>query len=344
MFGFPVLHYDFPSQSPNWNVMKRLRILVATCCLLLILGCASDKKRNSTAKSVSPNPSLESLTSDKSVEQAAYKNTDPAPQTTTEMTAEKSAPASDVIKKKQGFAESFLFQPLKYPKGFDRMIIEGQRVQFKSEDGTELDGRYFRGVKPKGIIVFCHGNGGNLAGRSARMHQLQQKHNYSVFIFDYRGYGRSQGKPTVSGVVADGRAAVRKAAELANMKPEDVIVMGRSMGGAVAVQVANYFQSKALIVESSFTSFKDVAKYHVGWISAMANKQHLTSEADIKNYRGRVLISHGTEDNVVPYDHGQRLYAAANQPKLFYKIENGGHNDPMPATYDEVLKKFLSGL
>ena len=96
--------------------------------------------------------------------------------------------ADQPVKKKQSFAESFLFQPVKYPKGFEGLIVEGQRVEFKSEDGTELDGRYFRGVNPKQVVVFFHGNGGNLGFRASRMAEIQKRHQVAVFLFDYRGY------------------------------------------------------------------------------------------------------------------------------------------------------------
>lgn len=248
------------------------------------------------------------------------------------------------IRKRQSLAESILFQPLKYPKGFGQFEIKGQRVQFASEDGTKLDGRLFRGVHPRGMIVFCHGNGGNLVSRTERMDQLAKRTGYSIFLFDYRGYGRSEGKPTVSGVVADGRAAVRKAAELAGVQPSQVIVMGRSLGGAVAVQLATTFDSRALIVESSFTSFRDVARHHAGWLANLTRKTDLTSEQDIRKFGNPVFISHGTKDRVVPFEQGQRLYAAAGEPKTFFRIDGGGHNDPLPKACMDALVSFIRSL
>lgn len=246
------------------------------------------------------------------------------------------------ISKWQSLPEWILFQPVKFPKGFiEKLVLEGQRVEFRSEDGTELDGRYFRGVRPKHIVVFCHGNGGNLGYRCERMEQLQKQHDVAFFIFDYRGYGRSQGMPTISGAIADGRAAVRKAAELANVKPSDVVLMGRSLGGAIATQLATEFNSKGLIIESSFTSFKDIARHHAGWGHWMIDKSTLNSEEAIKGYHGKVLISHGADDKTVPVEMGQRLIAAANHPKLFYEIADGGHNDSMPQEYKELLKEFF---
>ena len=246
------------------------------------------------------------------------------------------------IHKKQSLAESFLFHPLKYPRGFDRFKIEGQRVKFTSEDGTKLDGRYFIAPDSKGVIVFCHGNAGNLASRTQRMEQLQKQFGYSFFLFDYRGYGRSEGKPTVSGVLADGRAAVRKAAELAHVKPSEVIVMGRSLGGAIAIQLAAKFKSPKLIVESTFTSFRDIARDKVSFLSGLTRKSDLDSVKAIAEYRGAVLLSHSVDDGVIPYKHGKTLYEKANQPKQFYEVKNAGHNDPMPESYRRILGQFLN--
>lgn len=246
------------------------------------------------------------------------------------------------ISKKQSLAESFLFHPLKYPEGFDRLVIEGQRVRFKSEDGTRLDGHYFLAPRSKGIIVFCHGNAGNLASRTQRMKSIQERFGYSVFVFDYRGYGRSEGKPTVSGVIADGRAAIRQAAELANVNPSEVIVMGRSLGGAVAAQLAKEFQSPKLILESTFLSFREVARHHASILAGFARKTDLNTLEAVKDYEGQLLISHGNEDRVVPMSHGKKLFEAASQPKLFYEVQNGGHNDPMPEGYNRILGEFLA--
>ena len=216
-----------------------------------------------------------------------------------------SAKASKKLRRSQTVDEMILFQPVKYPRGgFDRLEIEGQRVKFQSEDGTQLDGRFFRVPQPQATVLFFHGNGGNLASRTTRMDQLSKNHQVNVFLMDYRGYGRSEGKPTVDGVLADGRAALRKAAELSNIRTNEVIVMGRSLGGAVAVDVATEFQTKGLIVESSFSSFRELAKHHAGFLHGIVPKTRLNSAEKIKDYRGNLLMSHGTSDGVVPFRFG----------------------------------------
>lgn len=340
--------------------MPKICLISLPVCLLFA-GCLFQKKNdlaqsgartNSTSEAFSDSPthspasSLANSTSSQNaseVSPAMFTKADSGQHSANSAPSSKVLASHKPIKKKQSLAESFLFQPTKYPKGFEGLTIPGQRVEFVSEDGTELDGRYFRGVNPKQVILFCHGNGGNLGFRAQRMAEIQKRHGVAVFIFDYRGYGRSKGKPTISGVLADGRAALRKAAELTQVKPEEVIVMGRSLGGAVAVQLATEFQSSGLVIESSFTSFKDVAKRHVGWLS-FAAPNDLMSEKTIGGYRGKVLISHGKKDGVVPFEHGQRLYAAANQPKQFFEIEGGGHNDSMPAQYHQILDQFIKSL
>ncbi|MEC9094005.1 MAG: alpha/beta hydrolase [Planctomycetota bacterium] len=303
---------------------------------LTAAGCQFQKKNTADL-------SLEDYSNDADVNlfRAIPEKAEEAPTATNVITPNTQTPINNT---KQSFAESILFQPTKFPKGFQALSRNGQPVEFKSEDGTKLDGLFFPSKQPKHIILFCHGNSGNLGFRAPRMSALQKRHAVSIFIFDYRGYGRSQGKPTISGVLADGRAAVRKAAELADVSPSEVIIMGRSLGGAVAVQLAQQFKSKALIIESSFTSFTDIAKHHARLFSWLTRKNDLDSESVIQDYHGKVLISHGTQDWIVPFEQGQRLFAAANQPKQFYRIEKGGHNDRMPDRYEQILETFLEDL
>ena len=100
------------------------------------------------------------------------------------------------------------------------------------------------------------------------------------------------------------------------------------------------FNRPSLILESTFLSFRDIAKHHVSFLSALTRKDDLNTLEALKSYQGQLLISHGTEDRVIPFKHGQSLYEVASQPKLFYEIENGGHNDPLPEGYNRILGEF----
>lgn len=278
---------------------------------------------------------------------AAFTDSDPSQSEQSVLDRAKRSPkAGDVdgqLSSWQSIDEMILFQPVKYPRGFRRLLIEGQRVIFQSQDGTQLDGRFFRSVKPRQVVLFCHGNDGNLSHRTARMDRLQEKHQVAIFLFDYRGYGRSAGKPTVAAALVDGRAALLKAAEIGKVDPADIIIMGRAMGGAIAATLATEFECKGLILESTFTSFRDVAKQRTGgMVHWMIPEDRLNTLAKIKDYGGRLLISHGTADRTIPYQQGRDLFAAANQPKRFFEIIDGGHDDPMPVQYDQVLDEFFA--
>lgn len=134
--------------------------------------------------------------------------------------------------------EMILFQPDR--KGnWEPDQLTYADVEFESADKTALHGWYCPAEAPRAVVLYCHGNGGNIAGMADYFEFLRSTHRLSVLAFDYRGYGKSKGTPTVEGVLADGRAARAKLAELAGIPSAEVVVWGRSMGGAVAVQLAS---------------------------------------------------------------------------------------------------------
>jgi len=167
----------------------------------------------------------------------------------------------------------------------------------------------------------------------------------SVLIFDYRGYGKSEGKPSETGVLADGRAARAWLAEKEGVSESEIVLMGRSLGGAVAVDMAAKDGARALVLESTFSSVPDVAAYHYPWLPLRwVLRTRLDSAAKIGDYRGLLLQSHGDADSVVPYRLGQKLFQAANQPKSFVTIPGGDHNDAQPREYYHALIEFLDDL
>ena len=241
--------------------------------------------------------------------------------------------------------ELFLFQPTKHPAGnWNPKGLEFRDVQFKSGDGTKLHGWYCPAQSPKAVVLYLHGNAGNITHRAGVLRYLQQKLNLTVFIFDYRGYGRSEGVATAEGVVADAEAARKNLAELSGVRESDVVVMGRSLGGAVAVQLVSDNKCRALVIESSFSSLKSVAKAHFPRLAWLVPGGKLNSAADIAKYRGPLLQSHGDADRVVPFTSGARLFQAAGEPKTFVRISGGRHNDPQPVEYYQALNQFLGQL
>lgn len=241
--------------------------------------------------------------------------------------------------------ELLLFQPTKFPKGdWKPAGLEFADAWMTSADGTEIHGWYCRAENPKAVVLYCHGNGGNLAGRASTLQLLQDKTGVSVLIFDYRGYGRSQGKATVAGAFADARAARTELAKLAKVNETDIVLMGRSLGGAIAIQLAADAPPRGLIVENSFSSLREVASEHFPKLAWLVPKNKLNSAQAISEIRCPLLQSHGDADRVISYESGRRLFAAAKHPKHFVTLRGIGHNDrPTPEYYD-AMAEFLDAL
>jgi fermentation-respiration switch protein FrsA (DUF1100 family) len=147
------------------------------------------------------------------------------------------------------------------------------------------------------------------------------------------------------GILADARAARSWLARRTGIPESRIVIMGRSLGGAVAIDLAAKDGARALVVESTFTSAPELASALAPWLPLRyLMRTELNSIAKIKNYHGPFLESHGTDDRLVPYAMAQRLFAAANEPKRFVTIRGGGHNDPQSDEYYSVLKQFLDKL
>ncbi|MBT5019409.1 alpha/beta hydrolase [bacterium] len=262
-----------------------------------------------------------------------------------EISEEQADSAPEKISKVRTIDELLLFQPSKYPQGnWEPTFLNYQDVYFDSSDGTRIHAWYCPAKEPVAVMLYLHGNGGNLSGRARLMKQLQEHHRVSVMIVDYRGYGRSAGKATAEGAIQDAKAAREKLAELASVEEKEIVLMGRSLGGAIAIQLASEQSPKGLIIESSFTSLKAIAKHHFPKLAWLVPSDKLQSEIAIKKNQAPLLISHGNRDRVIPYKMGEKLFNAANDPKEFITIPNSDHNDPQSREYYKKFDLFLSGL
>lgn len=245
----------------------------------------------------------------------------------------------------QSLDEKLLFYPAKFPEG-DWHPTEIQFVDawFRTDDGIRIHGWYCPHVRPRAVVLYAHGNAGNLAHRAGVLQILQQQLHCSVLIFDYRGYGRSEGKPTVKGILSDARAARAELARLAKVKTSEIVLMGRSLGGAVVVQLAAESAPRGLVLESTFSSFRDVAKVHFPLLAWAVPAGKLDSAGAITRYRGPLLQSHGDVDRTVPFAVGRKLFEAANEPKQWVTISGGDHNQPPTRDYYAKLDQFLQSL
>jgi fermentation-respiration switch protein FrsA (DUF1100 family) len=173
---------------------------------------------------------------------------------------------------------------------------------------------------------------------------LQKELRVTSLIFDYRGYGRSEGVPTVEGVLQDARAARNLLARRAGVKESALVLMGRSLGGAVVVQLAAEKAPRALILESTFSSLREAASYHYPRLAWLVPAGKLDSVAKIGRYRGPLLQSHGDADRTIPYSQAVKLFRAATGPRQFVRIPGGDHNTPQSAEYYRQLERFIAGL
>jgi len=245
-----------------------------------------------------------------------------------------------------GLERHGIFQPAKYPRGeWEQTTVLVQDANFTAADGTRLHGWYARHPQPVGHALLLHGNAGNVTLMADTLRTLNRRHNLAVLALDYRGFGKSEGSPSEQGLYQDARAARRWLAQENGIAESDVILMGVSLGGAVAVDLAASDGCRGLVLAGTFTSLPDVAQHHQPWIlPKLSLTTRFDSLAKIKNYRGPLLLSHGEADEVVPYQHGLALYEAAAGPKKLITNPGGKHNDPQPDEYRVALDQFLKEL
>lgn len=238
-----------------------------------------------------------------------------------------------------------VYQPTAFPADFpdDKVPFEG--VEFISGDGTRLHGWFADHSDPVGVALICHGNAGNIVSRGDSLMILNRRHRLAVMVFDYRGYGKSAGTPSESGILSDARAARAWLANRKQIGEEEIILMGRSLGGAVAVDLAANDGAKGLVLASTFTSMPAVAKNLLPVMPvSLLMRQRFDSISKIANYHGPLLQSHGDSDELIPFEQGKRLFSAAPGPKRFVTIPNAGHNDPQSEEYRQALDLFLAEL
>ena len=218
-----------------------------------------------------------------------------------------------------------------------------EEVALSAADGTRLHGWFLPHPRERGVIHFSHGNAGNI---SYRIDSLRIFHalGWSVLIYDYRGYGLSEGAPDEAGTYQDAEAAWRHLTESRGYRPEEIVLFGRSLGGAVAAELAGRVGPAGLIVESSFTSVPELAAELYPYLPARRlARYHYDTRARLADYRGPLLMVHSRDDEIIPFAHGERLLAAAAGPKRLAVIE-GGHNDGFLVSGERYLAPLAAFL
>ena len=218
-------------------------------------------------------------------------------------------------------------------------------VYFQSGDSTQLHGWYLPHSEPRAVVLAFHGNAGNISHAISTLKILNQRHGLAVMMFDYRGYGRSDGKPSEDGILMDARAARRWLARRTGVKETEIVLMGRSLGGGVAVDLAAKDGARGLVLVSTFTSLPKVGNHLLPLVpTALLMTERLDSISKIGDYQGPLLQSHGDADRLIPFEMGRELFGAANEPKQFVTIPGGGHNCSQTEEYREALDAFIDQL
>lgn len=218
-----------------------------------------------------------------------------------------------------------------------------EEVNFRSGDRVELNGWFIPSPGARATLLFCHGNAGNISHRLEFI-DIFRRMGLDVFIFDYRGYGRSRGRPGEKGTYLDGVAAYCYLVSQKGAAPEKIVVYGESLGGAIAIYLAEKLKVGALICEGTFTSTVDMGRevYPFLPIKLMVTMKY-EALSRIGGVKAPTLIVHSQDDEIVPFRHGQRLYEAAGGPKEFYRMR-GGHNEAVFLARDEFSSRIESFL
>jgi len=219
-------------------------------------------------------------------------------------------------------------------------------VTFTGDDGTRLHGWYVAHAAPRATVLYCHGNGEHVAHLTDWLRVLHELIGVTVLAWDYRGYGRSEGVPHEENLIADARAAQLSLADRAGVPPKEVVLMGRSLGGSVAVAVAAQYPIRALVLDRTYARLTDTAARFFPWLPVrwfMRNR--FPSLERIANYHGPLLQTHGSDDEIVPIEMGRQLFdAAASRQKQFITVPGGTHNEPLPEFCYQALIEFIDEL
>ena len=247
--------------------------------------------------------------------------------------------------KKPTLVEGQLFRPYDQRSGdWQPRSLDYQDVEFKSTDGTQLHGWFCQREKPRAIVLLSHGNEGNVAIRADLIRILMTKLNVSIFIFDYRGFGKSQGVPTIEGALQDARAARAKLRELCSIQDSEMVLMGESLGGAFSVQLAAESAPRALVLQSTFSSLREAADRLSPNFAFLVGRDLLDSKTRIADFSGPLFQSHGNADGTISIQQGEKLFRAANEPKAFFVVHGAGHNNWLTEGYVQSLSDFIEKL
>jgi hypothetical protein len=243
--------------------------------------------------------------------------------------------------------QSFLYFPTRElvatPAALD---LPYEEVHFSAEDSVPLHGWFVPGEPGKPLILFCHGNAGNISHRIENLYLFRRELGVSVLIFDYRGYGKSEGTASEEGTYADARGALEWL-ENQGWEPERMIYFGRSLGAGVAVQMALEEEPAGLVLETPFPSVAAMGRRHYPFLYTLLSwsvRARYDTLGKIPRIRVPLLIFQGDRDAIVPEKMARRVFERGNEPKTFHLIPGAGHNDTYDVggrNYWDAWRRFL---
>ena len=233
--------------------------------------------------------------------------------------------------------------------------LQYEDVRIQTSDGLELHGWFVPG-EPKAASgtdsnvtwLWFHGNGGNIGHRVGELALAHHRTGANIFIFDYRGYGESEGTASEQGTYLDSRAVIEYLSTRPDVDPDRIVYLGHSLGAAVALELALTRPPMAMVLVSPFASVRDMANLTlpfppVGWLV----RNHYDSISRIRQLDVPILVLHGDQDDTVPISQGRKLYEAAHEPKRFQVLEGAAHNDTYAAAAEQywaAIESFLAGV
>ena len=246
------------------------------------------------------------------------------------------------------FEDRFIFSPVRELIGTPKDLgIQYEDVYFSTADQVRLHGWFIPGRRDV-TLLWLHGNAGNISHRLDNIGLMHQRLGLNIFIFDYRGYGLSLGKPTEQGTYRDSEAALAHLRGMPEVDPEKMVLFGRSLGCAMAILLATKEPVMGVITESPFTSVSALARHTTPWLPVWPLlRTRYDSLSRIGQIKAPLLVIHGQVDQIVPFKMGRELYEAAPEPKGFHAIPNAGHNDTYVQggeAYWRVLEDFIGSL
>ena len=203
--------------------------------------------------------------------------------------------------------------------------LRAEELSITAADGVSLHGWWIQGPGDR-VLIWYHGNAGNIGDRLHNARWFVDRLGVDVVLVDYRGYGRSRGTPDEEGVYLDG-LAIYDAVAARSVRADDIVLFGRSLGGAVAIETALLRPAGALVLESVFRSVPALAREHYWFVPSAVIRTRMDNESKIRRVQAPTLLLHGDRDSIVPLAHGRRLFELAASPARLHVIEGAGHND-----------------